>query len=140
MGRPGETIDLGRERGAQAQGRADDKAASAPLAQPPKTQTIPYFTTPLENDDSRVVAMKTVILPPGTDNRWHRHPGDQWTAIQEGEITFTIQGQEPVVLKAGDHNYVPRGTVHRQQNLSDRPVRLIELSIFDKDKPRSEKL
>jgi oxalate decarboxylase/phosphoglucose isomerase-like protein (cupin superfamily) len=42
------------------------------------------------------------------------------------------------VLKAGDSNYVPRCAIHRQQNLTDKPARYIEMRIFDKDKPASE--
>ena len=51
-----------------------------------------------------------------------------------------MKGEPPKVLKAGDSNYVPRGTVHRQQNLSDKPARYIEMRIFDKDKPASEQV
>src|SRR6202140_469712 len=97
-----------------------------------------YFTTPLENDPTREVGLQSVLMPPGGGNEFHRHPGNQWTAIQEGEITYTIRGQPPQVLKAGDSNYVPRGTIHRQQNLSDKPARYIEMRIFDKGKPPSE--
>jgi quercetin dioxygenase-like cupin family protein len=77
-------------------------------------------------------------VQPGGGNQFHRHFGDQWTAVQEGEVTFTIKGQPPVVLKAGDGNYVPRGTIHRQQNLSDKPARYIVMNIFDKGKPTAE--
>jgi quercetin dioxygenase-like cupin family protein len=79
-------------------------------------------------------------MPPGAGNQFHRHPGDQCTAVQEGEVTFNIRGQPPKVLKAGDSNYVPRGTIHRQQNLSDKPARYIEMRIFDKGKPPSEEV
>jgi len=106
----------------------------------PAFQNHRYFTTPLEKDPTREVGMQTVTAPPGSGNQFHRHPGDQWTAIQEGEITFTIKGQPPQVLKAGDSNYVPRGTIHRQQNLSDKPARYIEMRIFDKDKPAAEQV
>ena len=41
-------------------------------------------------------------------------------------------------LKVGDSVYIPRGTVHRNQNLTDKPARSIELVIIDKDKPQSE--
>jgi len=101
-------------------------------------QPKPYFQMPLEKDPSRVVRLQNVTLQPGADNTFHRHPGDQWWAIQEGEITFTIKGQQPRVLKAGDYVYVPRGTVHRNQNLTNRPARAIELNITDKDKPQTE--
>jgi quercetin dioxygenase-like cupin family protein len=101
----------------------------------PAPQSKRYFTTPLENDPTREVYMQSITAPPGADNHFHRHPGDQWTAVQEGEVTLTIKGQPPVVLKAGEGNYVPRGTIHRQQNLTDKPVRYIVLGIFDKGKP-----
>jgi quercetin dioxygenase-like cupin family protein len=104
----------------------------------PRFQNQRYFTTPLEKDPTREVGMQSVTMPPGAGNQFHRHPGDQWTAVQEGEVTFTIKGQSPQVLKAGDSNYVPRGTVHRQQNLTDKPARYIEMRIFDKGKPASE--
>jgi quercetin dioxygenase-like cupin family protein len=106
----------------------------------PAFQNKRYFTTPLENDAAREVGMQSVTAPPGSGNQFHRHPGDQWTAIQEGEITFTVKGQPPVVLKAGDSNYVPRGTIHRQQNLTDKPARYIEMRIFDKGKPAAEQV
>ena len=84
--------------------------------------------------------MVSITVPPGADNGFHRHSGDQWTAVQEGEVTFTIKGQPPVVLKAGDSIYVARGTIHRQQNLSDKPARYIVMNIFDKGKPAAEQV
>jgi quercetin dioxygenase-like cupin family protein len=107
---------------------------------PSALQNNRYFTTPLEKDPSREVSMQAVTMPPGAGNQFHRHPGDQWTAVQEGEVTFTVQGQPPKVLKVGESNYVPRGTVHRQQNLGDKPARYIEMRIFDKGKPASEQM
>jgi quercetin dioxygenase-like cupin family protein len=104
----------------------------------PTVQNKRYFTMPLENDPTREVGLQSVTMPPGAGNEFHRHPGDQWTAVQEGEVTYTIKGKPPQVLKAGDSNYVPRGTIHRQQNLSDKPARYIEMRIFDKGKPASE--
>jgi quercetin dioxygenase-like cupin family protein len=114
-------------------------AASA-QAPAPAFQNHRYFTTPLEKDPSREVSMQSVTMPPGAGNQFHRHPGDQWTAVQEGEVTFTVKGQQPVVLKPGDSNYVPRGTIHRQQNLTDKPARYIEMRVFDKDKPAAEQV
>jgi quercetin dioxygenase-like cupin family protein len=113
-------------------------AATAWSQNTPPFQNKRYFTMPLEKDPTREVGLQSVTMPPGAGNQFHRHPGDQWTAVQEGEVTFTIKGQSPQVLKPGDSNYVPRGTVHRQQNLSDKPARYIEMRIFDNDKPASE--
>ena len=106
--------------------------------QVPGFQASRYFEMPLEKDASRVVRLQSVVIPAGAGNTFHRHPGDQWWAVQEGEVTFTVKGEPPRVLKAGEFVYVPRGTVHRNQNLSGRPVRSIELNITDKDKPQTE--
>ena len=106
----------------------------------PAFQNKRYFMMPLEKDPTREVGLQSVTMPVGSGNQFHRHPGDQWTAVQEGEVTFTVKGQPPLVLKAGDSNYVPRGTIHRQQNLSDKPARYIEMRIFDKGKPASEQV
>ena len=97
-----------------------------------------YFTNPLEKDDSRIVRLQAITIPPHEGNNFHRHPGDQWSAVQEGEVTLTVQGQAPRTLKVGDSAYIPRGTIHRNQNLTDKPARTIELNIMDKDKPLLE--
>ena len=119
---------------------AVSSTAALAQTQTPTFQNKRYFTTPLENDSMREVGMQPVTAPPGSGNQFHRHPGEQWTAVQEGEVTFTIKGEPPRVLKAGDSNYVPRGTIHRQQNLTDKPARYIEMRIFDKDKPAAEQV
>jgi len=108
--------------------------------QGPRFEPKPYFQMPLENDPSRVVRLQSVVIPAGAGNQFHRHPGDQWWAVQEGEVTYTIKGQAPRVLKAGEFVYVPRGTVHRNQNMSGMPPRSIELNITDKDKPQTEQV
>jgi quercetin dioxygenase-like cupin family protein len=123
---------------AMAAGFAAGAAWSQAPQQGPRFEPKPYFQMPLENDASRVVRLQSVVIPAGAGNVFHRHPGDQWWAVQEGEVTYTIKGQPPRVLKAGEFVYVPRGTVHRNQNLSGMPARSIELNITDKDKPQTE--
>ena len=115
-------------------------AAISQQAPPPASgfQAKPYFQMPLEKDPSRIVRLQSVVIPAGAGNQFHRHPGDQWWAVQEGEVTFTVRGQPPRLMKTGDFVYVPRGTIHRNQNLSKRPARSIELNITDKDKPQTE--
>jgi quercetin dioxygenase-like cupin family protein len=107
---------------------------------PARTPPLQYITTPLEGDATREVRLQSITLPPGSGNTFHRHPGDQWVTIQEGEIQFTIKGQPPRVMKTGEAIHVPRGVVHRNQNVSDKPARTVELVIVDKDKPRTEQV
>jgi quercetin dioxygenase-like cupin family protein len=61
--------------------------------------------------------------------------GDQWEVVLDGEMTYMVRGQPARVLKAGDSVYIPRGTIHRNENKSGRVTRTIELLIVDKDKP-----
>ena len=75
-------------------------------------------------------------LPSRQGNAFHTHNGDRWEVVVEGEITFTVRGQEPKVLKAGESVYIPRGTVHRNENKSNAPTRTIELLVVDKGKPQ----
>jgi quercetin dioxygenase-like cupin family protein len=97
-----------------------------------------FFTTALEKDPSRVVQMQMQLhLPNRPGNGFHTHNGDQWEAVIEGEITYTVKGQPPKVLKVGDSVYIPRGTIHRNENKSDAPARTVELLIMDKDKPQN---
>jgi quercetin dioxygenase-like cupin family protein len=97
-----------------------------------------FFTTALANDPSRDVRMQMQLhLPSRVGNGFHSHNGDQWEVVLDGEITFTVKGQEPRVLKAGEYVYIPRGTIHRNENKSAAPTRTIELLIKDKDKPQT---
>jgi quercetin dioxygenase-like cupin family protein len=113
-------------------------AAAAWSQTPPANNVVQYFTTPLENDASRIVRLQNVNIPPKGGTPFHRHPGDQWQAVQEGEVTFTVRGQPPRVLKPGDSVFIPRGVVHRNQNLTDKPARSVELVILDAIKPALE--
>jgi quercetin dioxygenase-like cupin family protein len=108
--------------------------APAPAPAPNPNVNI-YFTTPLEKDPARIVRLQSVTIPAHSGNQFHIHPGDQWSAVQEGEVTLTVRGQAPRTLKVGDSAYIPRGTVHRNQNMTDKPARTIELNVLDKDQP-----
>ncbi len=97
-----------------------------------------FFTTALANDPTRDVQMQMQLhLPSRPGNGFHSHNGDQWEVVLDGEITFTVKGEAPRVLKAGEYVYIPRGTIHRNENKSGAPTRTIELLIKDKDKPQN---
>jgi quercetin dioxygenase-like cupin family protein len=121
-------------------------AAAVATAASAQTSTSPtgpafsqrFFTTPLENDPNREVKMQMQLhLPSRPGNGFHTHSGDQWEVVLEGEITFTVRGQPPKLLKAGEFVYIPRGTVHRNENKSTLPTRTIELMVIDKGKPQN---
>ena len=57
----------------------------------------------------------------------HDHPWDEAYYVLEGEVRFTINGQEQLV-RAGDFLYAPGGTVHGFQGASEKAARML---IFD---------
>ena len=78
------------------------------------------------NDPSRDVQMQMQLhLPNRPGNGFHSHNGDQWEVVLDGEITFTVKGETPRLLKAGEYVYIPRGTIHRNENKSAVPTRTI---------------
>jgi quercetin dioxygenase-like cupin family protein len=111
-------------------------SASAQQQTGPGPESIKYFSTLLEKDPSREVRLQQQIHMPEPGTAFHTHPGDQWEVVLEGEMTYIVRGQPPRVLKAGEWVYIPRGTVHRNENQSGKIARTIELLIVDKDKPQ----
>ena len=109
-------------------------------AEPVATKPTELITTPLTGDDAREVKILNVLLPAGADSGRHRHHGDQYTTVQEGEIKITVDGSGEHVLKAGEVLHIPPMVVHRTQNLSGQPARTTELFIVAKGMPLSEKV
>ena len=112
---------------------------SSQAAEPVKSQPTELVTTPLTGDASREVKVINVLLPPGSDSGRHYHHGDQYTAVQEGEIHIDIEGKGDHAYKAGDAVHIDPMVVHRTQNLSGAPARTIEVCIVAKGKPLTEK-
>jgi quercetin dioxygenase-like cupin family protein len=102
----------------------------------PGPQSTRFFSTLLEKDPSREVRLQLQVHQPGPGTPFHTHPGDQWEVVLDGEMTYMVRGQPARVLKAGDSVYIPRGTIHRNENTRGRVTRTIELLIVDKDKPQ----
>ena len=101
---------------------------------PPASKVSTYVESPLIGDANRTVRITSIEIPSGGGNAFHIHPGDDYILVQEGEITFTVKGQAPKILKAGEGIYVPAGTIHRNQNLAGKPARNVEVFILEKGK------
>jgi hypothetical protein len=83
----------------------------------PGPKSVRYFSTPLEKDPSREVRLQQQYHNPGPGTAYHTHPGDQWEVVLESV-------------------YIPRGTIHRNENQSGKQTRTLELLIVEKDKPQ----
>ncbi|MBO0748350.1 MAG: cupin domain-containing protein [Acidimicrobiaceae bacterium] len=86
----------------------------------------PWAETLTENDRYRVVV---ICQPPGHQNDWHYHLTDECWYIYEGNLSWTLEGQdEPVVVKAGDWILAPANACHFIQVLGDQPSIRIAIS------------
>jgi len=56
----------------------------------------------------------------------HRHPEEQVTIIESGEITFSIDGEE-IELKKGDICHIPPNKPHSAKVLKSREVRTLNV-------------
>lgn len=101
-------------------------------------QNVPHIKSPLEGDPTKEVWLCQILVPAKNGDEFHRHPGDRWVTVLEGELLCIIRDGEIKTLKAGESLYIPRGTIHQNRNVSDKPTRTAEFLILDKGKPQTE--
>jgi len=85
--------------------------------------------------EGREVIQVRVGFERGTAAAFHSHPGEEIAYVLEGTMEYQFQGQQPVVLKAGDALFIPAGTNHSAKNIGDGKA--IELATYfvNKGKP-----
>ena len=83
----------------------------------------------------REVIQTIVELEPGTTAPRHSHPGEEIIYVLEGTWEYTLEGQPPVTLKAGDVLYVPAGMIHSARNVGTGRGRELATYIVEKGKP-----
>ena len=67
-------------------------------------------------------AITVICQNPGHQNDWHYHLADECWSIYEGELSWTLEGQdEPIHVKAGDWILAPANTFHYIQVHGDKP-------------------
>ena len=76
------------------------------------------------------VCLTFVDAPPGHGPSLHRHPYEEVFVVQEGEATFTADGEERVV-RAGEVVIVPAGVAHGFVNSGDGPLRQLDIHVSE---------
>lgn len=77
----------------------------------------------------------TAELAPGAAAGRHAHPGDEIGYVLEGTAVLEVDGQPPVVLKAGDAYHVGRGRAHDARNAGPMPAKVVAVWVVDKGAP-----
>jgi len=113
---------------------------TAQVAGMPKTpgySSKPLLTAPLSGDDSREMISVSVLIEPGGYSPEHVHPGDCIGTVVEGTVDVLERGKELRRVGAGSSVLHARDTVLQYRNSSDAPVRILNLLVVEKGKPRA---
>jgi quercetin dioxygenase-like cupin family protein len=81
------------------------------------------------------VIQTIVELEPGTTAPRHSHPGEEIIYVLEGTWEYTLEGQPPVIVNAGEVLFIPAGTIHSARNVGTGRGRELATYIVEKDKP-----
>src|SRR5215510_3580492 len=66
----------------------------------------------------------------------HKHPGgEEIIYVLEGSLEYTIDGQEPTTVNAGEVFFVPADTVHAVRNVGTSDASELATYFVEKDKP-----
>ncbi|WP_306842394.1 cupin domain-containing protein [Chryseobacterium lathyri] len=76
-----------------------------------------------------------IDLEPGTSVGMHSHPGEEVIYVLEGIFEYQLEGEKPVVLKAGEVLFVPAGRNHSAKNIGKVKASELATYIVRKDKP-----
>jgi quercetin dioxygenase-like cupin family protein len=65
----------------------------------------------------------------------HFHYGEEVIYVLEGTMEYTIDGQEPLTVRAGDALTIPAQAVHAVRNVGDGAAAELATFIVEKGKP-----
>ena len=74
------------------------------------------------------VSIILVDTPPGRGPSLHRHAYEEVFAVQKGEVTFSVGGEQRVA-RAGDVVVVPPGTPPGFQNTGAEPRGMVAIHV-----------
>jgi quercetin dioxygenase-like cupin family protein len=76
-----------------------------------------------------------VEFAPGVIAPNHTHPGEEIAYVVEGLLEYTLEGQPPVTLKAGESLFIPPGAPHSAKNVGNGNAIELATYIVEKGKP-----
>lgn len=103
-----------------------------------EAQAPPIKRTPLQKFDVPDTKYETVIgiaeIAADVAVGRHTHPGPESGYVLEGEFTLLVEGQSPLLVKAGESYKVPPGAVHDART-SGKGAKVIATYVVEKGKP-----
>jgi quercetin dioxygenase-like cupin family protein len=108
------------------------------LAQEPlRPKPTVLITQPVAGLPDKEFLMISVEVPPGATSGLHTHPGDEYGTIVEGTLMVKIGKEDFKAVTVGQTFNAPQGTPMDIKNTSNQTVKVINILINEKGKPRS---
>ena len=83
----------------------------------------------------REVVQVRVDLAPGVAFGKHWHPGEEIVYVIEGLLEYQVEGNPPMMLKAGDVLFIPARTIHAAKNVGNVNGAELATYVVEKGKP-----
>lgn len=118
--------------------QAQDAKAPAEAAPAKNWQAGLHRTDLLRKDldvAGREVIQVRVDFEPGVESPNHSHPGVEVAYVIDGTFEYQLEGQPPIILKAGDSLYIPAGTPHIAKNVGTQSASELATYIVKKGEP-----
>jgi quercetin dioxygenase-like cupin family protein len=82
-------------------------------------------------DNEHVLVME-YVFPPGFKGDEHVAPVNELAYVLDGQFAVVTKGKGTRVVKKGEIEYAPRGTVHYSVNDSKRPARVLVVLLKER--------
>jgi quercetin dioxygenase-like cupin family protein len=100
-------------------------------------KTVPLITKPVTGAPDKEMTILSIELEPGGASGLHTHPGDEHGTVVEGTLMVRVGNGDFAPVAVGQTFSSPPNTPMEIANKSDKPVRVINVLILEKGKPRT---
>ena len=83
----------------------------------------------------REVVQVIVTIGVGEAAPKHRHPGEEIIYVLQGSFEYSIEGKDPIIVKAGQVLFIPAATVHSVKNIGTGDGKELATYVVEKGKP-----
>ena len=97
------------------------------------------FRTDIQHADlsvpGREAIQNRVEIGPEAPAIRHWHPGEEVIYVLDGKLEYSIDGQEPITVEAGEGLTVPAETIHAVRNVDTSHAAKLTTYFVEKNKP-----
>lgn len=87
------------------------------------------------HSDHPEVSALEIIIPPGAETGWHKHPGPLYTYVTAGEVEVELEDGRKTAFGAGDVIYEVVDSWHNGVNRGSVDARLIVFALGEEGAP-----